>query len=341
MCQSTECRARNVFVCNACGYEHEIAPSGKGRGRTKCRNCRSPIQGYLEWMQKVTGAYCECGRKKSRRSKRCSVCACPARVQRPCKRCGKTTANDRYCSKECSQAACRGSKIGFRVTQSRINAWKESRKPKTLRLDNALWIRIVDRISESVCSDLEVAMDLKAKTNDVAKVRRRAYSVCLCCGCKSLGGNCQVCASHLAYYKRKAIRPRVIICKECCEFFVRAKNPSQFCSKGCLNRHQKRNRKHRQRSNGLRYELISVLNVIRPNCEICGVDLNMPTQTWNPDAATLDHIVPLSKGGSHSLDNVRCVCHLCNSLRGNRDISDQEVRFKRVAYRISKLSKKA
>jgi 5-methylcytosine-specific restriction endonuclease McrA len=29
-------------------------------------------------------------------------------------------------------------------------------------------------------------------------------------------------------------------------------------------------------------------------------------------APTLDHIVPLSKGGSHTYDNLQCACFRCN-----------------------------
>lgn len=36
-------------------------------------------------------------------------------------------------------------------------------------------------------------------------------------------------------------------------------------------------------------------------------------------ATTADFIVPESKGGRPTLDNLRPACHWCNSRRGNRD----------------------
>lgn len=30
------------------------------------------------------------------------------------------------------------------------------------------------------------------------------------------------------------------------------------------------------------------------------------------EAATLDHVMPVSKGGTHTRDNVRCCCWACN-----------------------------
>lgn len=38
--------------------------------------------------------------------------------------------------------------------------------------------------------------------------------------------------------------------------------------------------------------------------------------TYGPSAPELDHVVPLAKGGAHSLANVACACRRCNSLKG-------------------------
>lgn len=34
-------------------------------------------------------------------------------------------------------------------------------------------------------------------------------------------------------------------------------------------------------------------------------------------AMTLDHIIPLSKGGSHTADNLQCAHFMCNSKKGD------------------------
>ena len=54
-------------------------------------------------------------------------------------------------------------------------------------------------------------------------------------------------------------------------------------------------------------------------CYICGNLTyreyeNRPTN----QRATLDHIIPVSKGGNHTFDNVRIACWRCNSIKGNR-----------------------
>lgn len=60
-------------------------------------------------------------------------------------------------------------------------------------------------------------------------------------------------------------------------------------------------------------------------CHICG-----NTCDWNDHGTknnhfvagkkypTIDHVIPLSKGGKHSWDNVKLACFSCNSAKGNR-----------------------
>lgn len=52
-------------------------------------------------------------------------------------------------------------------------------------------------------------------------------------------------------------------------------------------------------------------------CYLCGEQLNKDTQVPDPLAPTLDHVVPISKGGSHTYDNLRCACFKCNCIVKN------------------------
>ena len=40
--------------------------------------------------------------------------------------------------------------------------------------------------------------------------------------------------------------------------------------------------------------------------------------SFGPTYPTLDHIIPLAKGGTHTWNNVQCACAMCNSEK--RDI---------------------
>jgi len=53
-------------------------------------------------------------------------------------------------------------------------------------------------------------------------------------------------------------------------------------------------------------------------CQECGIE----TKRIHPprhDSASIEHIIPLSRGGSHTWDNVELLCHRCNTGRNKSD----------------------
>ena len=72
---------------------------------------------------------------------------------------------------------------------------------------------------------------------------------------------------------------------------------------------------------GVRVERVNRIKVFEGagwKCQIC--DRETPRSLLkdhrHPLAPTLDHVVPISKGGSHTYDNVQCLCRRCNSHKG-------------------------
>lgn len=55
-----------------------------------------------------------------------------------------------------------------------------------------------------------------------------------------------------------------------------------------------------------------LISVFGNRCLECGSD----------DQLTLDHVIPLSKGGMHCISNFQILCHLCNARKGNRNMND-------------------
>lgn len=56
-------------------------------------------------------------------------------------------------------------------------------------------------------------------------------------------------------------------------------------------------------------------------CWICGKDTILAEFSTNrngPMVASLDHIIPSSKGGTHDDDNLKIACRKCNYKRGNK-----------------------
>jgi 5-methylcytosine-specific restriction endonuclease McrA len=50
------------------------------------------------------------------------------------------------------------------------------------------------------------------------------------------------------------------------------------------------------------------------------------------ESATMDHIVPVSKGGQHSWTNVVCACKRCNNRKGNSLLKDTDMEMIYVPY---------
>jgi 5-methylcytosine-specific restriction endonuclease McrA len=55
------------------------------------------------------------------------------------------------------------------------------------------------------------------------------------------------------------------------------------------------------------------------DCGWCGQPLDMALTYPHRMYRTIDHVVPLSKGGEHSMDNTRLLHWTCNSARSNSD----------------------
>lgn len=57
-----------------------------------------------------------------------------------------------------------------------------------------------------------------------------------------------------------------------------------------------------------------------PVCSYCLVGLNLDNRKDFSDSAHIDHIVPLSSGGTHTKDNVVLACRSCNLSKGSMSV---------------------
>lgn len=64
---------------------------------------------------------------------------------------------------------------------------------------------------------------------------------------------------------------------------------------------------------------LAVIERDNATCYLCGTKLNPET-----DKITLDHVIPLTRGGSHSMDNLKVACVSCNTRKSNKLLSELE-----------------
>lgn len=113
--------------------------------------------------------------------------------------------------------------------------------------------------------------------------------------------------------------PRVWVsgyCAECDTPFVSSQHSARYCSKTCAKRCRRRtNKKARDKRirSAAKRDRIGHNTLARRDrwrCHIC--KHKVTRSTWS-----IDHLVPLSAGGSHTWDNVALAHHRCNSLRSD------------------------
>lgn len=75
------------------------------------------------------------------------------------------------------------------------------------------------------------------------------------------------------------------------------------------------NRRVKLKSSYKKYTKQDVINKSGGLCGICGKEIDLTLKRPDMNSFSIDHIVPISKGGSNSLDNVQAAHLLCNCLK--------------------------
>ena len=111
-------------------------------------------------------------------------------------------------------------------------------------------------------------------------------------------------------------------CVECGSTFTTNRYSSirKFCSKACCQRAHHRTRRHLERAAERVGEHFTVREIAARDrwvCHICHSRIpDKGSWTNEDDDPTIDHLVPLSRGGEHTRANVAIAHRLCNSRRG-------------------------
>lgn len=111
-------------------------------------------------------------------------------------------------------------------------------------------------------------------------------------------------------------------CAECGETFI-AYGGTSYCSDECRRRNSNRKRELKKRrvyANGKVDTNISLKKLAKRDnykCQLCGGIVDMSKDTNDNWYGSIDHIVPISKGGTHTWGNVHLAHRYCNTVKND------------------------
>lgn len=210
----------------------------------------------------------------------CCFCGVSFKLNPKSKRAGK------FCTRDCS----------FK-SKARIKSERESLK----------------RIKENNSAD-----QLKSEHNKVKSVTKRvviAYIAFLLRKIRNRKTSQSYCGDCGVPTGLKFGMPSRMRCRDCSR--ERAKSTESYRAS---KRRSKAKRKAIERG-AVTAEKIDPLLVLSRGmwrCYICGISTPKSLRGTNSDnAPEVDHVHPISRGGSHSYDNLACICRSCNSKKSN------------------------
>lgn len=280
-----------LLVCEFCG--EEFASNRKKRFCSKeCQlsrhnQCKGCGVRYV-CRRQGRSVYCSlgCANRANGKGKRCHIClwcASMFTIKTPSSR-----NNGKYCSREC-RFEYLAWRTEVRGVQAEGDIWRlNASEKRECNNCGGVFESTNGRLRCSSQCDKEYATLVAKKKHAEKYVPKLSWRECLWCG----------------------------------KMFCSSK--TKTCSKRCR-------RKNKQRSGGDYRERCAFYGVHYDSsitrrkvfkrddwtCQECGIKCRRDGEYLEDDAPELDHFIPLSKGGTHTWDNTRCLCRKCNAEKSD------------------------
>lgn len=339
--------------CKKCGIEFEHQRR-RGPKPTLCHNCCSTTPSRPPNRECV----CEhcgkswTGRKRRFCSSRCNQLWRYGRQKQValCQECGASfTAarpSSRHCSAKCAQAKrrkpllkCEECGIEFRKGQSSRNAGRFCSRECAFKSKKRVQCKCelcgAGFSGYSLWTKRCVECKEKAAPGEFAKaisagVIRWVKSFCPQCGVSKsyLRELCEECDWQRYLATRRSQYVQIRRYAGCCLCGVTLTNHGQskycdVCKDKAAREHRNSTRSHRKRARkyGGKYIPFRRSYVFKRDgyvCQICNRKCRTDVSYLHERYPTLDHIVPMSKGGDHTPENTQCACRGCNTKKSTK-----------------------
>lgn len=131
---------------------------------------------------------------------------------------------------------------------------------------------------------------------------------------------------------RRALEKDLNSHKECpsCGAYFKSIN-RKYCSSSCYKKHENRTRevvrRKRLHSNGEVDYSITLDKLFERDdgvCHICKEEVKMNLHSNHNEYGSIDHVIPVVNGGTHTWDNVKLAHRICNTLKRDNEITIDE-----------------
>ena len=177
---------------------------------------------------------------------------------------------------------------------------------------------------------------VRGDSNRALAEAKKQRNTCLVCGNvrpSGYRGVCAQCSANACRVRSHADGGFVMACGCCGRMVVRKSRRLSPTCHACELRNYRtsetgkaarsRNRRWRDHvkrasgRHGISFDSVDIFNRDGWKCQLCGCKVRPSSKAHNQqDEATVDHIIPLSRGGSHSEPNCQTACRRCNVAKG-------------------------